>query len=177
MKLINKRIVIVTADHFEESELIFPLYRFKEEGCEVIISGTKEKSQLLKGKSGLKIAVEQSVNELDFDTVHGVVIPGGFAPDLIRMNERVQALLHHVHSRGGVVAAICHGPWALISAGLIKGHQCTSYYAIKDDMINAGGSWQDVPVVIDNRVITSRSPADLPDFCKAVITHVNKLNF
>lgn len=177
MKLVDKRIVLLTDDLFEESELIFPLYRLKEEGSEVIVCGTKEKSQMLTGKNGLQVAIHQSVNDLDFDSVHAVVIPGGFAPDFIRMNERVQALLHHVHSRGGVVAAICHGPWALISAGLIKGHQCTSYYAIKDDVINAGGSWQDQSVVVDNRVITSRSPADLPDFCKAIISHVNKLNF
>ena len=177
MKLSNKRIVIVSADQFEESELIFPLYRLGEEGAEVILSSIKSKSETMKGKNGVKMAVQQSVSELDPDTIHAVVIPGGFAPDYIRMNERVQALLHHVHSTGGVVAAICHGPWALISAGLIKGHECTSYYSIKDDVINAGGSWQDSPVVVDNRIITARAPPDLPEFCKAIIDNVSKLNF
>lgn len=177
MKLANKRIVIVTAEKFEESELLFPLHRLKEEGAEVMVCGVKPKGTMLKGKNGVKIETEKHVTELDFDSVHAVVIPGGFAPDYIRMEERVQALLHHVHSRGGVVAAICHGPWALISAGLIKGHQCTSYYTIKDDVINAGGSWQDAPVVVDNRIITSRCPDDLAEFCKAIISQVSQLNF
>jgi protease I len=177
MKLANKQIVIVSADEFEDSELIFPLYRLREEGAEVILAGVKEKSAMIKGKGGVKMQLDKSVNEIDLDSVHAVVIPGGFGPDYIRMNERVQELLHHVHSKGGVVAAICHGPWALISAGLIKGHQCTSYFHIKDDLVNAGGNWQDAPVVVDNRVITSRAPPDLPDFCIAIIENVSKLNF
>jgi protease I len=175
--LANKRIVMVTADHFDESELLVPMYRLREEGAEVILSGVKGKGTLLKGKGGLKVPTDNHIDGIDFDSVHAVVIPGGFASDHIRMNERVQALLHHVHSRGGVVAAICHGPWALVSVGLLKERQCTSYYTIKDDVINAGGKWQDSPVVIDNRVITSRSPDDINDFCKAIISQVSKLNF
>jgi protease I len=177
MKLTNKNIVILTSDEFEESELIFPLYRLREEGADVIISGVKLKDELIKGKNGLKMKVQRSLSELDSDAIHALVIPGGFAPDFIRVDERVQALIHHVHSRGGVVAAICHGPWALISAGLVKGHQCTSYYSIKDDMINAGGSWQDSPVVVDNRIITSRCPEDLTLFCQAIINQVSRLSF
>jgi protease I len=177
MSLTGKKIVLLTAPYFEESEVIFPLYRLREEGAEVILSGVGEKGNLMKGKSGTKLTIAEPVTSLNFDTVHAVVIPGGFAPDSLRSNERVQALVHHVHSRGGVVAAICHGPWVLVSAELIRGHQCTSYISIKDDMVNAGGLWEDAPVVVSNRIITSRCPDDLPAFCKAIISQVSKLNF
>ena len=177
MKLQGKRIVIVFAPKYEESEMIFPYYRLKEEGAEVTLSGVGQKGELLKGKNGVKFPIEQPVAELNFDTFHAVVIPGGFAPDFIRSNERVQALVHHVHSRGGVVAAICHGAWVLLSAGLLSGHQCTSYPSIRDDVVNAGGNWQDSPVVVDKRIITSRMPEDLPDFCRAIIDQVSQLNF
>ena len=177
MSLSGKRIVLLTAADFEESEVIYPLYRLKEEGSEVIISGVGQKQNIMKGKNGVKLSLEQPVNHLDFDTVHAVVIPGGYAPDSLRSNERVQALVHHVHSRGGVVAAICHGPWVLVSADLIKGHQCTSFHTIKDDLVNAGGLWEDSAVVVSNRIVTSRCPDDLPDFCKAIIAQVSRLNF
>ena len=177
LKLGNKKILIVSADKFEESELIYPLHRMREEGAEVILAGIKEKGTLLVSKEGYKIPLDDHVGAIDLDSVHAVIIPGGFAPDYIRTNERVQSLIHHVHSKGGVVAAICHGPWALISAGILKGHQCTCYQAIKDDVINAGGLYQDAPVVIDNRIITSRCPGDLGVFCRAIIDQVSKLNF
>lgn len=177
MSLSGKRIVLLTASEFEESEVIFPLYRLKEEGADIVLSGLGSKGSIYKGKNGVKLTLEEPVTNLNFDTVHAVVIPGGYAPDSLRSNERVQALVHHVHSRGGVVAAICHGPWVLVSADLIKGHQCTSYHTIKDDIVNAGGLWEDSPVVVSNRIITSRCPDDLPDFCKAIIAQVSKLNF
>lgn len=177
MKLKEKTVAIVTANGFEDSEMMYPFYRLKEAGANVIVCGTGEKSEMMRGKHGVEFTIESPVSSLDFDSVHAVVIPGGFAPDALRNHERVQALLHHVHSRGGVVAAICHGPWALVSAGLLKGHQCTSYYSIHDDCVNAGGSCQDAPVVVDNRIVTSRGPDDLPDFCLAIIEEVHKLNF
>ena len=115
MKLSNRRLVIITADQYEESELIFPYYRLKEEGADITIASTGNRGQLLKGKNGVKFPIDIPVNELDFDQYHAVVVPGGFAPDFIRANERIQALVHHVHSRGGVVAAICHGAGSNIS--------------------------------------------------------------
>lgn len=177
MKLNNKTIVIVAADKFEESELIYPLHRMKEEGANVILAGIRDKGTLIVSKEGFKIPLHEHVSAIALDSVHAVIIPGGFSPDYIRTHERVQELLHHVHSKGGVVAAICHGPWVLISAGLLKDRQCTCYFAIKDDVINAGGRYQDSPVVVDNRIITSRRPDDLGAFCKAIIDQVSKLNF
>jgi len=177
MSLANKRIVILAARYVEDSELMYPLYRLKEESAEVMVSGIGEKGTVYDGKIGLKFTTTHSINGIDFDSVHAVVVPGGFAPDYLRANERVQALVHHVHSRGGVVAAICHGPWVLVSADLLKDRQCTCYKNIKDDIVNAGGLWQDAPVVVSNRIITSRCPDDLPVFCKAIISEVSKLNF
>jgi len=177
MKLENKKIVIISADKFEESELIYPLHRMREEGAEVIIAGTRQKGTLLVSKEGYKIALDDHVSSINLDSVHAVIIPGGFAPDYIRNNERVQELIHHVHAKGGVVAAICHGPWVLVSAGLLKGIECTCYSAIRDDVINAGGRYQDAPVVVDKRIITSRFPDDLGHFCRAIIEQVSKLNF
>jgi protease I len=177
MKLKEKKIAIITGPNFEDSELIYPFYRFREAQADVIVSGVGKKGEILKGKNGVKVEIHTPVHELNFDNFHCAVIPGGFAPDYFRADERVQAFLHHVHSRGGIVAAICHGPWALISAGLLKGHECTSYYTIRDDVVDAGGKWQDTPVVVDNRLITSRCPEDLPDFCLAIIESVSKLNF
>ena len=175
MSLGGKTVVILTANNFEESEFIYPYYRLKEEGADVVVSGLAGED--CTGKHGLSLKMDKLVAKLDFDSVHTVIVPGGYAPDTLRMNERVQALVHHVHTRGGIVAAICHGPWVLVSADLIKGTACTSFHSIKDDLINAGGLWENSPVVVSNRIITSRSPEDLPAFCKAIISYTSKLNF
>lgn len=177
MSLSSKKIAIISGPLFEESELIYPYYRLKEEGAEVVLVGTTKKGDILKGKHGYKVPIEATVHDIDFDDFHAVVIPGGFSPDYIREDERVIAFVHHVHSKGGVVAAICHGPWVLVSAGLLKGRQCTSYKAIVTDVKNAGGAWQDAPVVVDHRIVTSRVPDDLGEFCKATINEVVKLNW
>jgi protease I len=177
MSLANKRIVILTARYVDDSEMIYPLLRMKEEGADVFVTGIGEKGTVYEGKNGVRFTTTHSINSIDFDSVHAVIVPGGFAPDYLRTHERVQALVHHVHSRGGVVAAICHGPWVLVSADLLKGRQCTCYVNIKDDVVNAGGLWQDSPVVVSNRIVTSRCPDDLPVFCKAIISEIVKLNF
>jgi protease I len=177
MSLAGKTVAVLIAQHFDESEVIYPLYRLREEGATVEKLGIESEGTLMKSKNGVKFPVERSVNSADFDKYHAVVVPGGYAPDHLRSHERVQNLVHHVHSRGGVVAAICHGPWVLVSADLLKDVECTCYESIKDDIVNAGGRWQDVSVVVSNRIITSRCPDDLPDFCKAIISELSKLKF
>ncbi len=177
MALHNKKIAIIAGPLFEESELIYPLYRLREEGAEVVIVGTLHKGDILKGKHGYKVTTDFSVHEIDFDQFHAVVVPGGFSPDYIREDERMQAFVHHVHSKGGVLAAICHGPWVLVSAGLLKDRQCTSYSALISDVRNACGLWQDAPVVVDHRIITSRTPDDLGEFGRAIIREVAQLKW
>ena len=98
-----------------------------------------------------------------------LVIPGGYSPDALRINPKVLELVRHYADSGKVVAAICHGPQVLISAGLAKGRRMTAYAAVRDDLINAGAQYVDEPVVVDGRTVTSRVPDDLPEFCRAII--------
>jgi protease I len=177
MSLQGKDVLLIGAHLFEEAELIYPLYRMQEEGANVTVSGIESHKASLQGKHGYKISIDRTVEHVDMDSIHCVILPGGYGPDAIRNDERVQEIVHHVHSKGGVVAAICHGPWILVSAGLLKDRDCTGYSTIRDDIINAGGHYQDASVVVDNRIVTSRHPGDLPDFCRAVISEVKKLNF
>jgi protease I len=174
MALSGKKIAVVAGPMFEDSELVYPYYRLKEEGAEVCIIGTGEKGDKLKGKHGYKIFTDDSVSKINFKDFAAVVIPGGFSPDYIREDIKVQEFVRAVHATGGAVAAICHGPWVLVSAGLLKDRNCTSYNAIITDVRNAGGKWVDQAVVVDDRIITSRTPDDMGEFCKAIIQVVRK---
>jgi protease I len=107
----------------------------------------------------------------DYDAV---VIPGGYAPDLMRRNPAMVKLVRDIYDQGKVVAAICHAAWMLASAGIAKGKRLTSFYSIKDDMVNAGANWVDEPMVRDGQVITSRQPNDLPDFCREIISALSE---
>ena len=108
-------------------------------------------------------------SEVSADDFDGVVVPGGFAPDRLRRYEAVLDLVHGVHEKGGVVAAICHAAWVPISAGIMKGKRATCLSAIKDDLINAGADYVDKEVVVDGKLVTSRTPRDLPAFMPAII--------
>lgn len=98
-----------------------------------------------------------------------LIIPGGYSPDALRINQKILELVRHYACTGKVVAAICHGPQVLISAGLVKGKRMTAYAAVKDDLINAGAQFVDEPAVVDGKIVTARVPDDLPDFCRAII--------
>ena len=122
-----------------------------------------------RSKIGLGAKSDLAFSDLKADDFDGVVIPGGFAPDYMRRSEAAKAFINEMDARGKLVAFICHAGWLPISAGVVKGRKVTSFMAIKDDMVNAGGDWQDAPVVVDRNMITSRKPDDLPAFMKAVI--------
>lgn len=163
-----KRVAILIEEMYNEYEFIYPYYRMLEAGCEVTVVGTG-RLKSYPGKSGLP--AEETISAVNADPAgfDAVIIPGGFAPDFMRRDPAMVNLVREVYNRGGVVAAICHGGWMLASAGIVKGKQVTSFFAIKDDMINAGAEYLDREVVVDGNLVTSRMPGDLPAFCRAIL--------
>ncbi len=162
-----KSILFLAANWYEDLELWYPKIRLEEEGMATVVAGLGEKTY--QGKRGYPITVDASVDEVlarDFD---GLVIPGGYAPDILRRSAKVLALTREIFEAGKPVAFICHAGWVPISAGIVRGKRGTSVGAIKDDLVNAGMLWEDSPVVVDGNLISSRTPADLPVFCKALI--------
>lgn len=173
MRLTGQKILILVADEYEDLELQYPKYRLIEEGAKVVIAGPKEK-ETYKGKKGYPC-----VADISFDAVHpeefdALIIPGGYAPDKLRTNPKVLEITRHFHEKEKLIAFICHAGWVPISAKVIKDVKCTSYFAIKDDMINAGAQWVDASVVIDRHFISSRCPDDLPHFCIEIINYLFK---
>lgn len=167
MELNGKRVLIFAGPDFEDSELMYPLIRFREAGADVKIAGLGENTY--QGKKGLTVDVDG--NYEDFVVGHWdlVMIPGGWAPDKIRMNDAALQIVRKAMQAGNIVAAICHAGWVLASAEVIQGRKLTSYRAIKDDMVHAGAHWVDQEVVVDGNLVTSRTPADLPAFCREIL--------
>lgn len=155
-------IAVLTADLFEDVELWYPYYRLLEEGHRVDLVGCKS-DETHRGKRGTEATTTVAASDLDPSQIGGVVIPGGFSPDYMRRCEQMVDLVSTVGKAGKPTAAICHGPWMLASAGLLEGGvDVTSFYSLKDDLVNAGGNWVDKEVVRDGNIISSRSPDDLP---------------
>lgn len=173
MELEGKKVIIFVADMFEDLEFWYPKLRMKEAGAQVVVVGPKEDTY--KGKHGLPAKADkgiQDVKESDFDLL---IIPGGYSPDHMRRSPQMVEFVKKMNSKGKPIAAICHGPWMLASADIIKGKRLTSFFSIKDDLIHAGAKWVDEESVIDGNIITSRQPDDLPAFCKAIIEHVGQM--
>ena len=163
----GKRIAILAERQFEDLELWYPNLRLKEAGCIVEILGTGKKEYT--GKHGLPVRVDRNIKDVKSIEYDGVVIPGGWAPDKLRRYPEVLKFVKDVFDQGKVVASICHGPHVLVSANVLKGKTITCVSAIKDDVINAGAKYVNKEVVIDGNLITSRSPDDLPAFCREII--------
>ena len=167
--LVGKRVAILAEEDFEDSELIEPLRSMRNAGARGMIVGSGSK-QSYKGKRGTaKITVDtiaDRVKPRDFDAI---IIPGGYAPDKMRLHQSMVDLVSRAHDEGKLIAAICHGPQLLISAGLVKGRRVTSWPSVTIDLENAGAIWVDEPVVRDGNIITSRKPTDLPKFIRAII--------
>jgi len=168
MRLEGKRAALLVEDLYNEFEVWIPYYRLKEEGVQVIVVGSS-RHQTYHGKFGIPISADREASQITTDDFDAIVIPGGYAPDKMRTNPEMVALVRDAFKQGKVVASICHGGWMLVSAGVLKGKRATSYVAIKDDMTNAGALWEDSEVVIDGNLITSRKPDDLPAFCRTMI--------
>lgn len=172
-ELKGKQVLIFAGPDYEDSELHYPLMRFREAGADVKVAGIGDK--VYKGKKGNSIDVDGQCEDYVKNNWDIVVVPGGWAPDKIRMNEAALEIVRKAAKNGAVVSAICHAGWVLVSADVINGKKVTSYKAIKDDMVNAGATWVNEEVVVDGNIVTSRTPDDLPAFCRAIIQLASKV--
>lgn len=169
----NNKILMFLSDEYEDLELQYPKYRLMEEGKKIVIAGEKN-GFTYKGKHGYPCKADCSFDEVMVEEFSALVIPGGYAPDKLRKIPKVLEITKQFNEQNKLIAFICHAGWIPISAQIIKGIRCTSYYSIKDDMVNAGATWLDEPVVIDQHFISSRYPDDLPYFCPAIINYLKK---
>jgi len=168
MELEGKRVAILIEEMFNTHEFWYPYYRLKEAGARVVVVGTGT-AAIYHGKPGTDAKPDTPIDKVSAADFDGVVIPGGYAPDLMRRSPQMVRFVKELFDSGKMVAAICHAGWMLASAGILKGRKMTSFFAIKDDMVNAGAEWVDQAVVVDGNLITSRKPDDLPFFMKAII--------
>lgn len=166
-----KRVAVLAADFFEESELIYPTLRLREEGYDVVVAGPSMAT--LRGKSGYPYPVDAEVAELSADDFDAVVVPGGFAPDILRRSSDVLELVAKFDAAAKPVAFVCHGAWVGISAGIVRDRTLTSVTAIRDDLQNAGAQWVDEPVVVDGNLITAQLPSDMGDWMRALISSLS----
>jgi protease I len=166
MELKGKRIAILVDNIYQEMEVWYPYFRFQEAGAEVVAVGAKA-GETYTSKLGYPIKSQKSYDEVRTADFDGVVVPGGYAPDLIRRHSAANRFVHDMNKQGKLVAAICHGGWVLCSADILKGRKATCFFAIKDDVVHAGAKYEDAEVVIDGNLVTSRKPEDLPAFCRA----------
>lgn len=166
--LSGTRVLVLAADLFEDMELLYPVARLQEEGVTVTVAGLDD--QPVHGKKGYgPLPVDTTVDKVTAGDFEALVIPGGFAPDKLRRSETVLDLVRTFDTAGKPIAFICHAGWVPISAKILKGRRATSVGAIRDDMENAGVHWVDEPVVVDGNLISSRTPADLGPWMKALI--------
>ncbi|MFQ6078809.1 MAG: type 1 glutamine amidotransferase domain-containing protein [Thermodesulfobacteriota bacterium] len=168
MELRGKKVVILVEEMYNEYEFWYPYYRLKEAGVDVTVVGSGS-SETYKSKSGLQVNVDTSADQVSAADYDGIVIPGGYAPDLMRRYPSMVKLVKDLFRTGKVVAAICHAGWMLASAEIAQGKTVTCFFSIKDDLIHAGANYVDQEVAVDGNLITSRKPDDLPAFMKAVI--------
>ncbi len=163
-----KRIVALVDDVYEDLELWYPRLRAEEEGARVIVAGP-EAGKLYAGKHGYPCKADVSIGSVASRDFDALLVPGGFAPDKLRRSLHVLGLVQEMNAAGKLIAFICHAGWVLISAGILRGRRATSTIGIRDDMVNAGAIWVDEAVVTDGNLVSSRTPADLPAFGRAII--------
>ena len=174
MTLEGKNIAILAENGYEELELWYPYYRMIEEGATVVLIGSGTSNKYVGKKGNYPVIVDKNINEVDSKEFDALIIPGGWAPDNLRRHQKIIDFTREIFEQNKTVAAICHAGSLLVSANVLKGKTATCFMAIKDDMINAGINFVDEAVVIDGNLVTSRTPQDLPAFCKGIITTLSK---
>jgi protease I len=167
------RAAILVEQQYQEMEVWYPLYRLREAGCKVTVVGP-EAGQNYPSKLGYPCKSDRAAKDVSANDFDVLIIPGGFAPDFLRRCDAAIKLTSAMAEQGKVVAAICHGPWVLCSTQALKGRKATCFFAIKDDVMNAGANYVDQEVVRDGNLVTSRKPDDLPAFMQAIMQAVSE---
>lgn len=169
-----QKVLILVDDIYEDLEFWYPRIRLEEAGFRIIVAGPSA-GHPYKGKHGYPCKSDIAFQDIKPSEFIGVIIPGGYAPDRMRRHKAVLDAVHAFDAAKKLVAFICHGGWVPCSAKIMKGRKVTSFSAIKDDIENAGAEWVDEPVVVDRNMISSRTPADLPVFLKAIVHYLGKI--
>lgn len=164
----NRRFLAFVDDIYEDLELWYPKLRLQEAGAEVVVAGF-EAGRVYAGKHGYPCKSDAAIRDMDSGRFDGVILPGGFSPDKLRRDARLLELIREFDRDRKPIAAICHGGWMAISAGVYRGVRVTGSPGIKDDLVNAGALWEDAAVVVDRHFVSSRKPDDLPDFCRGIL--------
>ena len=173
MSLKDKTVLMVAENDFEDLELWYPILRLKEDGIKVLVAG-KQKGKTYHGKHGLPVVADIDYEEMlrtDFDAL---LVPGGWAPDMLRREPEVLEITRKINSEGKPIGHICHAGWVLVSADVVRGKKVTSTPGIKDDMVNAGAIWVDEECVVDGNSVSSRRPSDLPKYMAEFIRLLDK---
>ena len=165
MALTDKTVGILVEEYYQELEVWYPLLRLREAGVTVFTIGPHA-GATYKSKLGYPVKAEANIKDVNAKDFDGVIVPGGFAPDHLRRSPEMLALVAEIDKAGKPVGSICHAAWVLVSAKILKGRTATCYFAIKDDVINAGATYVDQEVVVDRNLVTSRRPDDLPAFMR-----------
>ena len=167
MKLQGKKVAVLIAEGFEDLEYWVTVMRLREEGAEVVSVGPD--TETVTGKNALEAAADVTADCVDASELHGVVIPGGWAPDKLRRYPGILDIVKTVHGQGGVIGIICHGGLVAISAGIVDGARATGSLGIKDDLVNAGATWVDEAAFRDGNLVWGRVVPDIPDFCRELV--------
>lgn len=162
------KIALFVEEIYNDLEFWYPYYRMIEAGYDVVIVGTG-RQDTFSSKYGISVKPNINADKVNSGELTAVIIPGGFAPDKMRINPDMLRIVREMFDGGKIVASICHAGWVLVSAGILKGKKATGCIMIKDDLVNAGAEYLDQEVVVDGNLITSRIPDDLPAFCREIL--------
>ncbi|HYY80798.1 MAG TPA: type 1 glutamine amidotransferase domain-containing protein [Actinomycetes bacterium] len=172
MRLKGKGVIALVEADYEDLELWYPVLRLREEGAEVVVAGLGAPSYT--GKYGLVAEPDAHVDDLHMADFDGILVVGGWAPDKLRRSEKVLELVRQADAAGKLLGVICHGGWVPASAGVLKGRTMTCTVGIRDDVMNAGATYVDEPVVVDGNLVTARRPPDLPEYGAALVEALSK---